>query len=150
MHNILILSITIGGLAIHLLLDEQFQSKLIAMWGGLNLFLYGALRSVYVGTDVLAYANAYLLLPNMRFRDIFVSTTMVSRDPFFYVLLKLMTLINEQPQFMLIVVSAIFAVCFSVFIHKNSVNPTFSFVMFVALRYYSFTLSALDKPSHGR
>lgn len=143
MHNLLILSVVIGGLAISLLPYKEACNRRISKWAGLNLLLYGALRSTSVGTDVSAYANAYLSLPYLMFRDIFTSSTMISRDPFFYLFMKMLTLISQEPQFMIVVVSAVVAICFSVFVYRNSVNPTLSFAMFIGLRYYSFTLSGL-------
>lgn len=144
MHNLLVL-VFIVGTAIICLVQRRKTSRalLISIFGGVILFLYGALRSTSVGTDVYSYANSYALLPHLALRDIFTSITMISRDPFFYSFLKILSHISDNPQFMLAVLSGIVALCISIFIYRNSVNPFLSFVLFICLRYYSFTLSGL-------
>ena len=142
MHIILMVTYLMVSLLIYSLPKRKRQKKL-SIWGGLVLFTYGSLRSTFNGTDVIGYANSYLLLPYMSFKEIYNSITTVSRDPFFYSFLKVLSYINKNPQFMLMIISAIVAISISVFIYKNSVNPILSFVMFIGLRYYSFTLSGL-------
>ena len=144
MHSILILSILIIGLLIYFFSNEKKGRKRLSIWAGLNLFMYGALRSTSVGIDVPFYENAYQMLPNISFESLFTSTHLIlSRDPFFYAFIKFLTFISEDPQFMLIVISAIVAICFSIFVYKNSINPLLSIIMFIGLRYYSFTLTGL-------
>lgn len=119
-------------------------NKKTSIWCGIALFVHGALRHPSVGIDVYGYVNSYKLVQRLSFEQIFTSTKYtVSRDPYFYAFLKLLTFINEDPQFMLVVISAITAICFSVFIYKNSKSVLLSFVMFVGLRFYSFTLTGL-------
>lgn len=84
------------------------------------------------------------MLSNLSFGSLFTSTWLiVSRDPIFYSFMKILTYISEDPQFMLIITSVIVALSFSIFIYKNSINPLMSFIMFIGLRYYSFTLTGL-------
>ncbi len=143
MHIILIISFLLVGLLLYFISNKVKVNKRISIWGCFILFFYGALRSTSVGTDVQSYTDTYLTLPYMSFKEIFSSITIVSRDPFFYTFLKMLTYINDDPQFMLMVISAIVAICVSIFIYKNSVNPILSFTMFITLRYYSFTLTGL-------
>jgi len=133
----------LGGCMIYITSQKTNIHKIISIWGGIVLFFYGALRSSSVGVDVFRYINSYLVVQDVSFREIFTSATMISRDPCFYYFLKLLTYINKNPQFMLIVISAIVAVCISIFIYNNSVNAIVSFTMFIGLRYYSFTLTGL-------
>lgn len=143
MHVVLITSFLVGGVLIQFLSKAEKVQRNISIWGGFVLFLYAAMRSTAVGTDVYGYANAYLTLPYTSFRAICASETLVSRDPLFYLFMKILSHINHDPQFMLIVISAIVAFCLSTFAYKNSVNPILSFAMFIGFRYYSFTLSGL-------
>lgn len=144
MHIILILLILIIGLIIKLISSPNKVNKRISTWAGVNLFFYGALRATTVGTDTFSYTNAYLMLPNLSFASLFTSTWLiVSRDPIFYSFIKILTYISEEPQFMLIIISAVVAFSFSIFIYKNSINPLLSYIMFIGLRYYSFTLTGL-------
>ncbi|MGN7763271.1 EpsG family protein [Paenibacillus sp. 22594] len=143
MHILLIVLLLLGGFGVSNIRDKKFKLKLVVVWSGFVLFLYGALRSINVGTDVNGYSLSYLQLQNISFKEIFLSNTVISRDPFFYYLLKILTYINTDPQFMIVVTTAIVIICLSVFIYKNSVNPLLSFVLFVGLRFYSFTLSGL-------
>lgn len=144
MHVVLVFSVLIVGIIIYSLPNKQKIQKRLSIWGGLNLFLYGALRSTATGTDVLSYVNTYKMLPDMSFASLFtVTNLMISRDPIFFSFLKVLTFINEDPQFMLMIISAIVAISFSIFVYKNSINPLVSFMFFICLRYYSFTLSGL-------
>lgn len=145
MHIILITLFLLGGCIIYITSQKTNRHKIISIWGGVVLFFYGALRSSSVGIDVAGYVNSYLSIQYMSFREIFTSATMVSRDPVFFFFLKLLTYINKDQQFMLIVISAIVAICVSTFIYKNSVNAIVSFMMFIGLRYYSFTLTGLKQ-----
>ncbi|WP_026672877.1 EpsG family protein [Alkalihalobacterium bogoriense] len=144
MYIILIISFLLGGLIFYFFSRKEKVKKKICIWGFLHLFFYGALRSTSIGVDVPSYAMAYMSLPGLSFKEIFTSThLLVSRDPVFYTFLKFLTFLNEDPQFMLVTISLIVALCVSIFIYRYSVSPILSFTMFITLRYFSFTLSGL-------
>ncbi|ASA23809.1 EpsG family protein [Paenibacillus donghaensis] len=143
MHILLIGFILLGGFVINNTVQSKAKEKILAIWTGTLLFIYAALRSVSVGTDIESYSLSYLQLKYISFEEIFMSNTIISRDPFFYFFLKLLTYINSDPQFMLVVISALITICITIFIYKNSVNIILSCTLFVGLRYYSFTLSGL-------
>ncbi len=144
MHIILIFSMLIGTFVISKCFRAFKRQKLaVALWCGLNLFLFGALRSTSTGIDIPNYVNMYSEIQHVSLSDILALETRFKSDLFFYVFLKLLSLICENPHFMLTIISAIVAVSFSFFIYKNSVNQLISFLMFLGLRYYSFTLSGL-------
>lgn len=144
MHSLLILLILIVGLIIQFLSPTSKVNKRISIWAGINLLIYAGFRATSVGTDLSSYTSSYLMLPNMSFSSLFTSTWLiVSRDPIFYSFLKILTYISEEPQFMIFITSAVVVLSFSIFIYKNSLNPLMSFIMFIGLRYYSFTLTGL-------
>lgn len=143
MHIILVLILLIGGLVVYFTFPKKIINISLSIYGGIILFLFGAFRATSVGTDVKVYADTYLFLPNISFEEIFKSQTIVSIDPIYYSFLKVLTYINDSPQFMLIIISAIVAVSVSYFIYKNSLNPLLSFLIFICLRYYAFTLTGL-------
>lgn len=142
MHILLILAVVLVGYIIQNITSRNKQKKTV-IWCGMILFLYAALRAFSVGTDVVGYVSIYQAVQYMSFKEIFISNTTISRDPIFYCFLKLLTYLNKDPQFILIVIAAIVAICISIFIYKNSVNVILSFVMFIGLRYFSFTLTGL-------
>lgn len=144
MHSLLILLILIVGLIIQFLSPTSKVNKRISIWAGINLLIYAGFRATSVGTDLSSYTSSYLMLPNMSFSSLFTSTWLVvSRDPIFYSFLKILTYISEEPQFMIFITSAIVVLSFSIFIYKNSLNPLMSFIMFIGLRYYAFTLTGI-------
>lgn len=144
MHVLLISLILLLGLIIRFPSSRSKVNKQISIWAGIILFLYAGLRATTVGTDLSTYTSTYIILPNMSFSSLVTSTELiVSRDPIFYSFLKILTYISAEPQFMIIITSAIVVLSFSIFIYKNSLNPLMSFIMFIGLRYYSFTLTGI-------
>lgn len=144
MHIILILIFLIACTIIYAMPNRINKNKWMSIFGGIILFMYGALRSISVGIDTIDYAEAYLLVQNLSFEAIFSSSALlVSRDPIFYFFVKSLTFISKDPHLLLMIISAIVAISFSYFVYKNSVNPFMSFIMFIGLRYYSFTLTGL-------
>lgn len=116
-----------------------------AVIGGLLIFLYGALRASTVGGDVAGYFDDFRTDMRMSYADILNASSSYtqSRDPVFHLTLKLLSHVWADPQIMLIAIAAVVAVGFTLFVYKSSSNLLLSFLMFICLRIFDFTLSGL-------
>ena len=107
----------------------------------LHLFLFAALRSEYVGSDAIRYYQNFRYFSEMSISEIF--TNYITRDPFFRVFEKGLSLISKDPRILFAVVSAFVSVFFIRYAVKQKDSFTIVTVSFIALRLYSFTMSAL-------
>ena len=116
-------------------------------WMGFLLFIFAALRSPTVGYDILGtvieagYYADYSQDASMSFAEIF--SVRAGRDPFFHSFLKVLSFISDSPQFMLIVVGAIFVFGFSYFVYHSKGNVLLIYMMLIGFRIFSFSLSGL-------
>lgn len=115
---------------------------------GFLLFLFAALRSPEVGIDVLGFQRGdagyyleYLQDSEMSFGEIF--DYRVGRDPVFHCFLKVLSYLWPSPQFMLIVVGAIFSFGFSYFVYHSKGNVLLIYMMLIGFRIFPFSMSAL-------
>lgn len=117
--------------------DKRRKMKTILM--GLCIFLFAALRGEGVGYDVLSYVIDYSRVINRSMTEVIA---MNYRDPAFPVLMKILSYISKDPQILLIIIAAFEAIGFS-FLAYSFGEPFLLFVLFITLRIYPFTLSAL-------
>ncbi len=146
MHIVLILTLIAGEIIIADVIENERKKRICqAAFGGILLFLFAALRSENVGVDSLTYAQAFEFDAKLSFKEILNigAGYMQSTDPVFHCFLYLLSLINTDPQIMFIVISAIVAVSVSVLFHRYSEDILLSFVIFITLRMFSFTVTGL-------
>lgn len=140
-----IIWLMLGMLAFRLSVNiEGKKQKIIfvAVCGGL-FFIFSALKSKYFTGDIFAYVDRFESGYDdwkVLFRNIFTQET---KDPFFYIFSKAVKALGIGPQGYLAVISACFAVAFSLVVYKYSKGSYFSFLMAVALEYYFFTMTGL-------
>lgn len=138
MHIVLILSIIIIGM----FFNKKPKMNVVLCAGA--LFLYAGLRASSVGIDTQGYENAFYYLRNISFSDIPITNIHgISRNPVFYYFLKTLQFISNDSQIMFITIGAIVAISISWFIYNYSENITLSFLIFVGLRFFYFTLTGL-------
>ena len=138
MHIVLILLIPIYGLIF------QKNRKTNTFFCGMLLFLYSGLRASTVGIDTQGYELAFNFVKQLSFSQIFITNTYgVSRDPIFYCFLKVLQFLSDDAQIMFITIGLIVAISVSLFIYRYSQNITLSFLTFVGLRFFYFTLTGL-------
>jgi len=119
--------------------DADKKRKIKAILMGLCIFLFAALRRESVGTDVLSYVLDYSRVINRSMAGVIA---MNYRDPAFPILMKLLSYISNDPQILLIVIAAFEAISFSYLAYSFG-EPFLFFILFITLRIYPFTLSAL-------
>lgn len=108
---------------------------------GSCLFLFAALRSYEVGTDLPGYFRFYGEDGEMDFIDIMLVRS--TRDPFFHAFLHVLYQISHNPQLMLVAIGAFVAATFSFMAYREKGNVLLIYILFIGLRMYSFTLSGL-------
>ena len=108
---------------------------------GFSLFIFAALRSYEVGTDLPSYFSSYQEDGSMSLRDILYYRQ--GRDPFFHLFLHVLYQVSPNPQLMLVTIGAVVALGFSYLAYHEKGNVLLIYMLFVGLRMYSFTLSGL-------
>ncbi len=143
MHLLFLLTICLISVLIHLQnFDADKKRKYEVVFIGIVLFLFAALRDPSVGTDVLRYCDGYRNVADMTFSEILSSQSQY-RDPVFYCFIRTLSFISEDPQFMLAVIGAWIAFTFSYFTYHTKGNVLMTYILFICLRIYSFTLTGL-------
>ena len=143
MHLLFLLTICFISLIINSQhFDTNKKRKYEVIFIGFALFLFAALRDPSVGTDVQRYCDNYTNIEGMTFSKILSSQNQY-RDPVFTCFMLALTFINNDPQFMLAVVGAWVAFCFSYFVYHSRGNVLLTYLLFICLRIYSFTLTGL-------
>lgn len=142
MHLVLIIYL----FSIYFVLDSTInKSQKRRFWQcltmGLGLFLFAALRAYTVGSDVLAYFHDFINDSNWSISEIIDNRR--GRDPFFHIMLHILSLITPDPQIMLVVIGAVVAYGFSYFVYHQKGNVLLMYMMFIGFRMFSFTLSGL-------
>lgn len=121
--------------------DHKVRKVQVLIMGG-ALFLFAALRSYTVGTDVEAYYYyMYSSGVGNTLQDWYQNNSF--SDPGFYLMIGLMQLISPDPQIMLVIIGAVVAFSFSYFTYHEKGNVLIFFMMFIGFRIFSFTLSGL-------
>lgn len=144
MHVVLILSLFLiylftGG---DKSLSSQSARRVQVIWMGMALLIFAALRSYTVGTDVWGYFQDYYKDASYNsFSELWDDRQ--GRDPFFHCLLRVLSFISSNPQFMLLIIGGIVAFGFSYFSYYQKGNVLLFYVLFIGFRMYSFTLSGL-------
>lgn len=138
MHILLVVFILVGGI----IFRKNKRGNVI--FCGILLFLYAGLRSSSVGIDTLGYERAFYFLKNISFSEIINTDAHgISRDFVFYWFLKLLQFISGDSQIMFILIGGIVAFSISRFIYRYSENVTLSFLIYVGLRFFYFSLTGL-------
>ncbi len=106
---------------------------------GLLLFMIAAMRSKAVGLDVGQYTRLFIQCSDMSLRNVLENFD----EPALYLLMKLLSYITDNPQWLLAIVGAVYAASISDFIFQNSDDPAASFIMLIPFQFYAFSLSGL-------
>lgn len=145
MHIILIISLIFGIVFIRAINKGKYSRKIEVIFGGSLIFMYSALRSETVGIDLPTYVANFHEISKLSSYDILFHSTGYnwSRDPVFYIFLKVLSLFSANPQIMIVAISAVVSISVSAFIYRTSSDVLIAFLLFICLRYFSFTLTGL-------
>lgn len=142
MHIILLLSFLIVYFISGNVMRNDSKSRKLCCWGmGTCLFLFAALRSWTVGSDTWNYYADFCVDSGLSYAEILIRYE--GRDPLFHLFSHAVSLISNNPQFFMAVVSAIVAIGFSVFAYKQKGNLLLIYGLFVTFRIFSFTCTGL-------
>lgn len=143
MHLIFLLTICFISVFINAQdIEPPKKRKYEVIFIGIVLFLFAALRHSSVGIDLQRYCANYKNVANLSFSQI-LSPDSRFRDPVFHCFLHILSFVSKDPQFMIVVISAWVAFCFSYFTYHSKGNVLITYLLFICLRIYSFTFSGL-------
>lgn len=127
------------------LCHSKNRRKTEAIWMGIVLFLFAALRAPSVGIDVQGYFIGYATDASWSYAEILTASSSYtqSREPVFHLFLRTLSLFSNNPQLMLVIIGAMVAIGFSYFAYHRKGNILFTYLLFICLRIFSFTLSGL-------
>ena len=124
--------------------DLKFTNKKsFCITSGIFLFAIGALRNITHG-DLIGYSKRYSnVLPNSTYAGLFEDWINGDLKDFgFHAWSKIFTDIGVSVELWIILICAIFCVCFSYFTYKYSEDPFLS-VFILLIFYYVFTFTGL-------
>lgn len=146
MHIVLLSTICL----IHVVVNSNIchlkdRRKTEAVWMGIALFLFAALRAPSVGIDVQNYFISYAIDSSWSYVEILNAPSFYtqSREPIFHLFLRTLSFLSSDPQLMLVVIGAMVAIGFSYFAYHQKGSILFIYLLFIGLRIFSFTLSGL-------
>jgi len=119
---------------------KQKYKKQYCILMGIFLFLIAALRSTSVGIDSEAYSYLFYQVKGRSWERLYYY---YPKETWFYIFMKLLTIISSDHQILFAVTGIIFAYAISHFIYRYSKNCMLSFVMLIPMMYFSFTLTGL-------
>ena len=118
---------------------QQSKRNFAIIMGGI-IFLLGALRHKYVGTDTPHYVG--YLIPqaiNQSYSQLFEN----ARDPIFYMFAKSIYQITNDIQYILAVVAFLYALLVSATLYRFSKNIALTFLILLTFRYFPYSMTAL-------
>ena len=98
-------------------------------------------RSYKVGTDTPGYAEAFLNAPPLSFSSLVEIFS--KREPFFYLLQALVREITSEYWMFFLLTSTFFISVLGCFIYKYSKIPAISFLLFMSMGYFSFSMAGI-------
>lgn len=124
--------------------DTKKRKRYFVISSGIVLFLYAALRGVLPGTDMMGYIRKYELYATYSPEQIFNIFSSDVKDPVFHVLGWCLSSIGfTHAQWWIAFIAGIYLVPAMVIIYKESPQPLTSSIMFLALGFFSFSLTGL-------
>lgn len=136
--------VTFLGIVRLMLFNVIKRKKVFVVIAGTLLFLIASFRSIYFGADIIGYISKYEYLSN---EDLYLYwSNFISgegKDPFFYLLAKVISIFGANYQVWLSILSGIFIYTVSKLIYKYSEEPYISFVALISLGYFLFSLTGL-------
>lgn len=134
----------IGFLKVSTMNPGKENNKYYAIISGLVLFLIGALRNITFLYDTVGYVGKYIELPYKTLGELWYNSYhYVGKDPFFYFLAKLISMLGIGYQGWIAILIGIFCIAMFYIIYKYSDEAFLSIMVFVSLGYYTFGLTGL-------
>jgi len=107
-------------------------------------FLFAAFRAPSVGTDVSGYFSVFDdLLNHTIYEQVFNSGLPSSRDPFFYIIVRILKTVGISNQMILALIALLVAISCGFIIYKYSCDYFMTYLLLFCLRFYIFTFSGL-------
>lgn len=128
---------------IFLILDMVFKNKnILTVIYSIILIILSGLRSYSVGTDTYGYYNLFRNIDSIEYASLFDNITNM-KDPFFYILSKFLKTLFISERMLFIIYAVVFMTLVSIIIKKYSNNKFLTYVMFICLPYFFFSMTAL-------
>lgn len=117
--------------------DKKSRKRYI-LFSSVILVLISGLRSYDLGTDTIGYFLSFEDDVQSSFRQIWNSE---SKDPFYHIFSKFLSLIvGHDFHLVLLIFAVIYMSAFGKLIYKESPNLLISFIVFISLGFFSFSM----------
>lgn len=107
------------------------------------LFLYAALRAHNLQPDIPVYVDYYNTYSKFSLERILSFFNSEQKDPFYYVFSWFFSRVFPDVQWWLAFVALVYLISVGILIYKESEAPLLSFLAFLTLEYFEFSLSGL-------
>ncbi len=140
--------VCIGGIAVfaYLFFGQKIVrgKKYFVLSTGIVLLLYAALRAQNLQPDIPDYVRKYEQYAKYSFQEIISIFKQENfKDPTYYFLGWLFSRLFSNAQVWLTFVAAVYIFTVALLIYKESEDPLISFIAFLALGFFEFSLSGL-------
>lgn len=136
--------ITILGLIKVILPSKIKANNFFVFLASIMLFFISGLRSSNFANDTSSYIISYTLLQYKSLSELWMNTIMrTGKDPLFHLFSKIISLMGANYQIWLAIIAGIFIYSISKLIKKYSNEPYISFIAFISLGYFYFSLTGL-------
>ena len=129
----------LGGL---LTLDKKMLKKKYYIFLMCIAFVFvSGLRSYKVGTDTPGYVEAFLDAPKLTGR--FIIQCFQNYEALYYILQSLVRTITDSYTVFFLIIATFYISCVGFFVYKYSEMPAISFLLFMSMGYFSFSMAGL-------
>lgn len=126
------------------LITKKYSAKYYIWITFILLFLLAACRNITLWNDLIGYERKHIIISNITEWKIFLSSFLAtSKDVGYYILEWLLTRIGISFQEWIALIAAFFLYVIGKLIYKKSYYPLISVMLFLALGFYSFSMSGL-------
>lgn len=119
------------------------DNKILVTIIGIQLFFISAFRAQSVGTDLARYLPRFERIAKTRWSEIFSLRDVVDFEYGYILFNKIVGVISDNRQVLLIITSGIIVFSFSYFIYKYSKHPWLSFYIFISMGFYGSSFNVL-------
>lgn len=110
---------------------------------GISMFIVAALRNYTVGRDVYNYLRRYARFADAEWKEIFYMADSMMFEHGFAILNKLLTYINKNPRFFLVIAAFFIIFSYGMAIYRYSTIPWLSFLLFMTMGFFGSSLNVI-------
>lgn len=125
------------------IINTKYKNLAHSLIIGLILFLISALRHSNVGTDLLVYIRRFYQISDVKYSELSYYNNLWGFEYGYLYFNKLISFISQNDRFLIVIISLIIIVAFSIFIYRYSNVTWLSYYLFITLFFFGTSLNIL-------